>query len=428
MLDKKHLIYLVVFLFPILVATVNHGGSVPYLLLVLFGLFLGWSEWAFLESWEKKVLLGFSVFFILISLSFLNAQDYYDGVKKLEKYLLFPAIIPMYLLVKKYQVETGKVYLFGLCVASIVMLTVGVQALGLKSFDKYWYRAEGAYNALIFGDVAMLIVVIIACALLTICKKWWCYIGGLLFIASAFVTGLLSGARGSWLLLPIFVAWLMWLYRKELRPKHLVLLVIIFSFIGWGAYSSSSVKYRLGKMVDEYNEYSLDGADVKFSSLGTRLEFWRDSITIWRAHPVIGTGIGDFKNDVKQMIADGRSNSQKALGHAHNIYFDALAISGLVGLFALLIFVQLMPYLMFRSFWNKEKDPWIRFYALSGMATIIAFAVFGLTEGWLARNPFVRTYLMSILVFMSSIAIRIEAQKSSLCSETGRDVKQPVVE
>ena len=53
----------------------------------------------------------------------------------------------------------------------------------------------------------------------------------------------------------------------------------------------------------------------------------------------------------------------------------------------------------------------IRFYALSGMATIIAFAVFGLTEAWLARNPFVRTYLMSILVFMSSIAV-VKASKA----------------
>jgi len=50
------------------------------------------------------------------------------------------------------------------------------------------------------------------------------------------------------------------------------------------------------------------------------------------------------------------------------------------------------------------------------MTTIIAFAVFGLTEGWLARNMFVRTYLMSILVFMSSIAIvKIKKQSDVSC-------------
>ena len=150
----------------------------------------------------------------------------------------------------------------------------------------------------------------------------------------------------------------------------------------------------------------------KGSSAGVRVELWRDSVTIWKAHPIIGTGIGDYYRDVRKLINDGRSNSQRDFGHAHNIYFDALAISGLVGLFALFIFVQIIPFLMFRSFWIKEDDPWIRFYALSGMATIIAFAVFGLTEGWLARNPFVRTYLMSILVFMSSIAV-VKGRKTS---------------
>lgn len=407
MISKNLPIYIAVFLFPILVATVNHGGSAIYILLLLFGLFLGWPAWQSLESWEKKMLLGFSIFFILISLSFLNTQDFYNGMKKEGRYVLFPLLIPMYLLIKRYQVETGKVYLLGCLVASLVLFG---QAW-YQTSGAYWYRASGAYNAIIFGDTAMLIVAIVVCALLTVAKNWWHYLLGLVAVVLALSASLMSGSRGAWVLLPVLTVWLLWVKRKSLRPIHLISIAMIFSLSILGSYSITKVKYRVDSAVNNLHFYTQDVKKV--NSTQARLELWRDSVTIWKAHPVIGTGIGDFYIDVKQLIDDGLSNSKQAFDHAHNVYFDALAITGIVGLFAVLVFVHVMPYLMFRSFWKKEQDPWIRFYALSGMATIISFAVFGLTADWLARSPFVRTYLMSILVFMSSIAVIKQTKASS---------------
>jgi O-antigen ligase len=109
----------------------------------------------------------------------------------------------------------------------------------------------------------------------------------------------------------------------------------------------------------------------------------------------------------------GRSSLEYQFGHAHSIYFDVLATAGLVGLVGVLVLMQAVPFRMFYLPWLKENDPWLSFYALSGMTTIIAFAVFGLTEGWLARNMFVRTYLMCILVVMSSISV-IKAKKLTM--------------
>jgi len=51
-LNKKFLIYIAILLFPILVATVQHGGSTLYALLLLVGLVLGWPAWRSLEAWE----------------------------------------------------------------------------------------------------------------------------------------------------------------------------------------------------------------------------------------------------------------------------------------------------------------------------------------------------------------------------------------
>ena len=400
MISKNLPIFIAVFLFPILIVTVKHGGGAVYILLLLFGLFLGWSAWQTLESWEKRVLIGFSIFIVLISISLINTQDVYPGIKRMEKYSLFPLFIPMYLLLKKYQVETGKVYLFGVFVSAFAMFGQAYY----QTFVLGWDRAVGAYNSLILGDVSMLVAVIMICALFTVSKNCYHYFLGIPAISIALSASIMSGTRGAWILLPVIVVWLLWEKRKSLRPVHLISIVIIFSLSVLASYSIPPVKNRVDSAINQYQEYTQSA--TKVSSIQVRFELWRDSITIWKEHPVIGTGVGDYDFDRLQLFNDGKSNLEWMSGHAHNIYFDALAISGLVGLFALLIFVLLIPFLTFRSFWKKEHDPWIRFYALSGMATIIAFAVFGLTESWFSRNSFVRTYLMSILVFMSSIAIR----------------------
>jgi O-antigen ligase len=398
--SKNTLILLVVFLFPILIATVKHGGGLVYSLLLLFGLFLGWSSWKVLLLWEKKALIGFVIFFALLSFSFVNTQDVYNGVKRIEKLTLFPLLVPMYLLVRKYQVETGKIYLLGMFFASFIMFGQAYYQVSILDWD----RAIGAYNPLILGDVSMLIAVVIFFALMILSKIRLHYVLGGLAVFFALFTSVLSGARGAWILLPIIVVWFMWEKRKNLRPIHLMFIVLISSLTVVGSYEIPYVKSRVNIAINDYQAYTQDA--TKRSSVQIRMELWKDSISIWKEQPIIGTGVGDYHRDVTQLVENGRSNTQEVFGHAHSIYFDTLAVSGLVGLFALLIFVLLIPFLMFRSLWIKEDDPWVRFYALSGMVVIIAFAVFGLTESWLSRNAFVRTYLMSILVFMSSIAAR----------------------
>jgi len=399
-LEKYSPIHIAVFLFPILIATVRHGGGTLYVLLFLFGLALGWSAWRSLDPWEKRVLIGFSVFFILVSFSLVNTQEIVSGMKKVERYIHFPLLIPMYLLLKKYRVETGKVFLFGLLVAAVVMFGQAFYQTSVLG----WGRAVGAYNSLILGDISMLAVVIVVCALLTVSPNWRYHLFGGVAIGMALSASVLSGSRGAWILLPVAAVWFLWIKRKSLGAIPLISIVIMGPLLILGFLSLDRVMNRVDIAITEYQVSSQD--PTKMNSVGYRLEMWRDSITIWKAHPLFGTGIGDFKNERSHLFKkDGRSHEGMELGHAHSIYFDVLATAGLVGFLGLLILMQIIPFRMFYSHWIKESDPWLKFYSLSGMTTIIAFAVFGLTEGWLARNMFVRTYLMCILVFMSSIAV-----------------------
>jgi len=398
-LNKNTVILFLIFLFPVFIATVEHGGSTLFALLLITGLVLGWPMWRSLENWEKKILIGFLIFFVLISFSLINTQYISSGIKKEGRYIMFPLIIPIYLLLKKYKLETGKIFLLGLMVAPIVMLSQSLYQGFILNFP----RARGAYSAIILGDVAMLVALIVACALLTMAKKWQHFLIGLLVIGMALSVSIMSGSIGGWILIPITFIWFTWIERSKLGVKSILSIVFVGVFLVLSAYSIDKVKNRVLSTISEYKA-QINGSS-NMSSMSQRFEMWRISIFIWKTQPLLGTGIGDFSIEISQKIIDGKSFLTKDYSHAHNIYFDAIATSGLVGLLGLLIFVQIIPYKIFYSFWKKEHDPWLNFYALSGMATIIAFAVFGLTEGWLARKPFVLTYIMCILVFMSSISV-----------------------
>lgn len=112
-------------------------------------------------------------------------------------------------------------------------------------------------------------------------------------------------------------------------------------------------------------------ADPKvFSSFGTQLNLWRDSISIWKESPILGTGIGDFNDDVEKMIAEGGAYATSPMGHAHSIYFDALATTGTLGLAGMLFFMFWQPFRFYAGKWNEATNPWQKFYLSGGMLAI----------------------------------------------------------
>lgn len=404
---NNYLIYIAVLLFPGLIATTHSGGAV-YALFLLAGLFLGWNAWSSLERWEKKVLIGFIVFFLLVSLSVVNTQDMSNGVKRLGRFIHFPLLIPMYLLLKKYQIETGRYFLLGVLLAPIFMFGQAYYQSVILGLD----RAIGATNPIMLGDIAMLFAVIISCALLTVATKWQHYLLGAVSIVLAVAASILTIAKGAWLLVPVTIVWFMWIKRKSIGRVTLISILIAGVLGVVGLANVEKVKNRVNAAVTEYQLHSQDPTLNNTSSIGPRIEMWRDSLTIWKKNPILGTGLGDYGKDRLELYNTGKSNLEVGYSHAHSIYFELLSTAGLVGLIAMVVLLQILPFQMFYSLWLKEHDEWARFYALAGMTTIIAFAIFGLTEAWIVRNGFVRTYLMCILVFMSGIGV-IHGKESS---------------
>lgn len=74
--------------------------------------------------------------------------------------------------------------------------------------------------------------------------------------------------------------------------------------------------------------------DVSSDSLGYRLSFWRAGLQMFREHPIIGVGVGQFR----YRFADYATIQFLRQPDAHNIYVEQLAETGVIG-FALFLLV-----------------------------------------------------------------------------------------
>ncbi len=400
----QRLVVLLAVLFPLLSVSVPSGGSALYTLLVLPALIYAWPERKFLSGDERWWLLAYVVLFVLAALSLLYVTDLELGVQKLERYLRLATLGLVYLFLRRMNVEVGRFFLAGVVAAAF---SLAVQALYQTQF-LHEAVAIGLYHKIVFGDMAVLAFTIMVAAMVTVASRplHFFLLGGAM-LASLYAS-LMSATRGAWLLLPLVALVLVWLYRSKIGRRGWITIVASFCVLiaVLAIWQPKAVIKPMATGIHEVERYLND--PNKPGSWGARLEMWGNSIKIWREHPWLGTGLGDFSHDSQALVEEGLSqNLQVAemFGHAHSIYFDALASLGALGLLLLVIALFVLPWRHFYRYWREAAEPWQRFYALSGLLTVVAFAEFGLTEGWTSRNPFVNPYIIYIAVFASSLAV-----------------------
>ena len=400
----QRLVVLLAALFPLLSVSVPSGGSALYTLLVLPALIYAWPERKFLRGEERWWLLAYVALFVLAAMSLLYVTDLELGVEKLERYMRLATLGLVYLFLRRMNVEIGRFFLAGVVAAAF---SLALQALYQTQF-LHEAVAIGLYHKIVFGDVAVLIFTIMVAAVLTVAgRPLHFFLLGVAMVAALYAS-LMSATRGAWLLLPLVSLVLVWLYRSKIGRRGWITIVASFCLLiaVLAIWQPKAIIKPMATGVHEVERYLND--PNKPGSWGARLEMWGNSIKIWREHPWLGTGLGDFSHDSQALVEVGLSQNQEGaemFGHAHSIYFDALASFGALGLLLLVVALFVLPWRHFYRYWREAAEPWQRFYALSGLLTVVAFAEFGLTEGWTSRNPFVNPYIIYIAVFASSLAV-----------------------
>lgn len=397
----KYSIGLLLFLLPILSILVKDWVSLTFLILTLGGMTYGLKAWKILTPEEKRIFIGFAVFCGLVSLTFFNSEDTREWFRRFEKYISFLLIIFPYLFLRQLNYNFTNYFIKGAVVAPFVWLT-------------YYYitndggRPAWAYYAIFIGDFAVLIASLSIVYLVTLAESNNKKVISIMVFLLATLVAVLSQTRGAWLYYPVLFFMLTLIYRKSITPKQWmiggILVVTTLSFLMIDP--PTIIKNRIGSAVTEFNHFQAGKAVVTDNSIGLRLHMWQDSIKLFAKSPVLGVSIDNFEYKSKELISQGKSKSrERTFGHAHNIFFNALATTGLVGFLGLIILVFLLPFMFFIKIWCSTNSAELKCYSLSGIVLVTSFIVFGLTEAWLSRNPLVRTYLLIMVFLISNIMI-----------------------
>lgn len=398
-LNVNFFVLLLIFLFPSIAATVQHGGTGIYLILMFAGLIWGWKGFQYLSEDEKKVVWGLLFFFFIIVLSLINTTDYSMAGRKFERYLRIIGIIPIYLLLVRLNIQIYKPLVLGVVFSAFILLLVGLYEM----FVLHKPFMEGAYYTILYGYVSVLNLFLLVLTLLienmTNSKKIFYFIACVLLL----VCVIFAQSRAPWLatifIFIFLVSVIMFTKKIKITLKSSVIgMVVMFLVIGLNI---ERIEERINTGVENVVNHKFN--QVSETSLGIRLDLWKDSINLFLDSPVLGTGVGDFDFDRNIMIAQGLTPSTPSYGHAHNQFLDSLATTGVLGIIGLLVGVFIIPFWYFLKQFNVTDNDKIKYFSLAGMVVVIGFVFFGMGEVWLARNPTANVYAFLLAILLAGI-------------------------
>lgn len=162
-------------------------------------------------------------------------------------------------------------------------------------------------------------------------------------LSAIFAGGLaLTVSRGPWLQMAVIIAGGFWIafagMRRDVtepgRPgtlrNWLLPVVLLLIFIGVNAYVRwANVRYNLQLDVSAADRFKDAG------QIAPRLALWRYGLTMFKAHPLLGVGWGEFPLHQFELVR--QLGGVEIANNAHDIFIDLLAKTGLIGLAIVLL-------------------------------------------------------------------------------------------
>jgi O-antigen ligase len=386
------------FLLPIGAATVRHWSTTIAYGLILLGVFLCWKKPYTLDKFEKGVIVGFLVFLAVALLSFVNSTDMHLGLKRLGKLVGILGFIPIYLATRRFRLNLSTAFFTGLMLAGPTNMVVALYQTALVGSE----RAVGAYNPILLSTIAVIAILVGAAALVTnaIDRKYLFPV--ILSVLCSFYVCILSGSKTSWftllLLLPLF-GWFVW---KRRSSKRIVIIGVSTGvcFMAILLATAGSVQQRMEHFMIGVED-SMEG-NTEDLTVGIRIRMWKVALDVWSEHPVFGTGLGDYYVETKNRQENQEVKFTAVPSKAHSIYLESLAVSGIVGLLAMLGALFFLPLRFYRHCWKEAADTKELFPVLSGILCLAVFAFLGVTQSWLSRNYQIIPFVMCQVAFMTA--------------------------
>jgi O-antigen ligase len=318
----------------------------------------------------------------------------------------FVLALPVFLLLRQLPSRNLRMIGWGCAVGA---LAVGIWAI-VDQPPGGWTdakRLDNSYtNAIPFGDTALLLAFL---SVFTLGwdnpRDWRVLLPRLLALVSGGYASYLSGTRGGWLAVPMFVALLGMQYQWFAHKKRLLIATLAIVVVTGALLSTERIHKRLYEVS---NDVSMMHRGEDYTAVGLRLQLWNASRLIFMQHPVYGIGKGHLVDELGLMAKRGEVKAEIVNERAHSDFFSTLAEMGAIGVICLLLFYNGISVYFWRH--RRSTDPAIRAASYSGLAVATSTIIFGLTIDVLV--PIMVTVLLALLV--ATLLAVVDARKREL--------------
>jgi len=209
------------------------------------------------------------------------------------------------------------------------------------------------------------------------------------FAISMTINMFITGGRAGQVAFFVMLAIIIFQFFDKQRIKSLITIFIVIPGIFFAAYQVSNLfQERVDLAVKEIATYE----DMKYSSVGLRINFALNSWEVIKKNPIIGVGTGDFPIEYKKIneinspgMVDGVADST----NPHNMYILILMQLGIAGLMSMLSIFYYQIKLSFNSSNKLIRDV--------GITLPLLFLVIMWSDSYLLGH-----YTTLIFVFFSS--------------------------
>jgi O-antigen ligase len=221
---------------------------------------------------------------------------------------------------------------------------------------------------------------------------------------------LVSWSRGAWLAFAAATAVVVISFCR--RSMLLALMAAVLLLVGVLAVSAAGsetlllptfISERLGDLQDYLGVTDVQRVEINDANFAVieRVAHWVAAVSMWADHPWFGVGLGNY---AVAYAAYALPRWQEALGHAHNVYLNFGAESGLLGLLAYLL-------LWLAAFWQSLKATRGRQALTIAVGAAVLGALVHATIHNVFDNLWVQHIVLQVGLLMGALAVLMEEER-----------------
>lgn len=377
-------------LYSIIIMAVSMPLSRAVFNLASLTLLIGWLwSGAFKDKWTKIRNIPFAwthIFFVITAIMAATYSSTIDStawgqVVVYSKLLLVPIILTTVTNAREVH-KIWSALMFGLGVVLITLMAdIWFEIPGTRTYNNPTSLDRGVFtHHIVQGMHLALLTLFSLYAAQQSSSKSKAVFWVLLAFAAAGAGLLINGSRAGHLALLVGLSSLVFF---SMRGLHKLLGIALLCLATVGAYQGSDFfKTRVDAAVSDFTQYK---QDQEKTSGGARLAAWAISADIWEENPLLGVGLGAYKQEASPRFKDPSLCDLGVCEQPHNQWMLVSAEQGLTGLVALLI-------MCFSIFFSREgRKP----YVISTWACVWAVSLF---DSLLLIRHQTFTYVMAMTV------------------------------